>query len=51
MVQNFINFITGKNTNMDDNAVRDINRIQLELEKTMLERELSHISDRMIHRI
>lgn len=51
MVQNFIKFITGNNVNKDEGSIRDINRIQLEVEKAMIERELSNISERMIRGI
>ena len=51
MVQNFINFITGKQINQDDASIRETNRIEMEIEKVKLELELSQIANRMIHRI
>lgn len=51
MVQNFIKFITGNIVNKDEGSIRDINRMQLEVEKAMIERELSNISERMIRGI
>ncbi|PKK39516.1 hypothetical protein ABB02_01230 [Clostridiaceae bacterium JG1575] len=51
MIKNLVNLFTGKNGAMDDARIREINRMEMELEKSEIERELSFLTDRMIHRI
>lgn len=50
MVKSLMNFFMG-NTKMDETSVREINRMEREYEKTMIERELSLGTNRFIHRI
>ena len=51
MVKSLMNFFMGNNTKMDENSVREMNRMELEYEKAMIERELSLGTNRFIHRI
>lgn len=51
MVKNLVNFFRGINTKMDETTIREMNRMELEYEKIMIERELSLGVNRFIHRI
>lgn len=51
MVQNFINFITGRQLPQDEMSIREINRMEIERERIMLERQLTQIANRMIHHV
>ena len=51
MVKTLINFFRGIDTKIDEASIREMNRMELEYVKVMVERELSLGVNRFIHRI
>ncbi len=51
MLKNIINYFTGSVSNLDEASIRELNRMELELEKVKLERELFVGANSLLHRI
>lgn len=51
MIKNLVNLFKGINQKMDDASIREMNRMELDFDKVMIEREIALGADRFIRRI